>query len=245
MVASARLPLDLKENRYILYFVCLLLHIAAAEPVEGHLVDANGRGVPGALVIASGVGMAGWASSDAIGWFRTKDAGAFLSVRHAAYQPVILKLADLAQPVRIELKPITSSRRIPVCRPKAPRGKPFSGVNLQVKPPASGASGPFRRNNETHWYVKRNGQTLHLVNGVEWHSGLPNEQLLKSSRQLAVRRWLHGDSVVLDVTGQTAGGKRWRWIGAPLFDAIEYSGADLSAARYFDRLMESLCYAVQ
>lgn len=222
-----------------------MLQMAAAEPVEGQLVDSNGRGISGALVITSGVGMSGWASSDSNGVFQTKDGGAFLSVRHSKYQPVIVGLEGMTRPLRIELKPAVSSRRIPACRSKKTRVKTFAGVNLRIRPPAAGASGPVRGNNDTHWYVKRGKYSLHLVNGVDWHSGLPNERLLKGSRPLQVRRWLHGDSVVLDVSSTTSDGKRWRWIGAPLFDAIEYTDADDVTARSFDRMLESLCYAVQ
>jgi hypothetical protein len=37
-------------------------------------------------------------------------------------------------------------------------------------------------------------------------------------------------------------GRRWRWIGAPLADAVSYENVTADAADFFDRILASICY---
>jgi hypothetical protein len=37
-------------------------------------------------------------------------------------------------------------------------------------------------------------------------------------------------------------GKRWRWLGAPLADAVEYFDATRDSAEGFDKIMETACF---
>src|SRR5258706_7165646 len=85
---------------------CLALLIpllAIGQGLDGVIVDASGRGIGGALVIASGVSLDRSDTTKPDGSFHLKASGAFLSVRHAAYVPIVVRAAGLSAPVRIQL----------------------------------------------------------------------------------------------------------------------------------------------
>jgi hypothetical protein len=71
---------------------------------------------------------------------------------------------------------------------------------------------------------------------------LPLESWLTASESIDVRGWEFGDIVGLDLSGRARTGRRWRWIGAPVADAISYENATPDEAEYFDRILESVCY---
>jgi hypothetical protein len=105
-------------------------------------------------------------------------------------------------------------------RRKHPRGlwtqSPSKGVRFSIA---------LQGEHDTHWYVRFGEQTLHIVDGYAWHAGLPLEGLLAGSTSVEVRGWEFGDAVGLDLSGQLSHGRRWRWVGAPLADAVSYEAA--------------------
>jgi hypothetical protein len=58
-----------------------------------------------------------------------------------------------------------------------------------------------------------------------------------------VRGWEPGGIVGLDLSGRSKNVLRWRWIGAPVSSALSYEGAAPDDAAYFDRILETVCYA--
>jgi hypothetical protein len=85
---------------------CLVLFtplLAIGQGLDGVVVDPSGRGIGGALVIASGVGLDRSDTTKPDGSFHLKSAGGFVSVRHMAYVPVVVRAAELSAPARIQL----------------------------------------------------------------------------------------------------------------------------------------------
>ena len=133
---------------------------------------------------------------------------------------------------------------MPACqsRPNSARG--WIGGGLRIRPQER-YRGPVSGEHDTHWYVQKGNQSLHVVDGYAWHAGLPRESVLSASKSIDVRGWEYGNIVGLDLSGVSQTGRRWRWIGAPLADAISYEDAAPADAEYFDRILESACYAAR
>jgi hypothetical protein len=212
----------------------------------GTVLDQNDGGLAGAIIIASGVGLQGWATSNADGTFCLRAAGAFVSVRHAGYNPVLLPISGLGPEARIRLgKADGATKVLSSCRSFTGNGRSWIGGVLRIKPPRGGYRGPVNGEHDTHWYVHFRGKTLHIVDGYAWHSGLPIQSLLVKSTSLAVHGWEFKDIVGLDVSGQLDDGTYWRWFGAPVADAISYENASLDEAKFFDGVLESVCFGAR
>jgi len=46
----------------------------------------------------------------------------------------------------------------------------------------------------------------------------------------------------LDARGVSQDGTYWRWVGPPVGEFAEYKIADSEAARYFDAILDGMCY---
>src|SRR5258708_1818568 len=88
-----------------LWFLVLLTPMLgiAQSGLDGVVVDGRGRGIEGAVVIASGAGPDRADTTKADGVFHLTSAGAFVSVRHAAFEPRIVRIAELPASHRIQL----------------------------------------------------------------------------------------------------------------------------------------------
>jgi hypothetical protein len=211
--------------------------------LDGRVIDENGAGVAGALVVASGAGFDGWTSTGPDGYFHLKAAGRFISVRHAGLAARLLRTSELTEPVRIALESAGESvRKMPSCDSSPGVHGKWIGGGLRVNPGPRSYKGPVNGEHDSHWYLKAGQDTLHIVHGYAWHSGLPLEEQLASSQNISVGSWEIDNIVGLDLSGTGKDGKRWRWLGAPTADAIEYTDAAQEAANYFDRIIESACF---
>ncbi len=209
----------------------------------GTVFDENGVPIQNALVVASGVGFNGWASSDADGKFCVKHAGRFISVRHAGFKPLVLPVPPPDDPVRLTLIRAESSvKALRACESLPNAGRGWIGGGLRIKPPRGGYRGPVSGEHDTHWYVRHGKQLLHVVDGYAWHAGLPLERLLSGSKSLEVRGWEFGDIIGLDLSGTSKDGTRWRWFGAPIAEAISYEEVTPEDADFFNRVIDSVCY---
>jgi len=130
---------------------------------------------------------------------------------------------------------------MPNCQSRPKSGRGWIGGGLRINPQGR-YRGPVSGEHDTHWYVQRGKQSLHVVDGYAWHAGLPLERVLSSSQSIDVRGWEFGRIVGLDLSGISKTGRRWRWIGAPVADAISYGDATAEEAEYFDRILESVCF---
>jgi hypothetical protein len=212
--------------------------------VNGRVIDEDGSGISGALVVASGAGFYGWANTDADGSFHLKAAGAFISVRHQLFKAQLIRLSELPEPVRISLMKSDDETtwKLPACNSLPNRGMAWIGGGLRVISRSDHFTGPVYGEHDSHWYIKSGNGTLHIVDGYAWHSGLPLESTLTASQGINVRSWIYKEIVGLDLSGQTKDGKRWRWIGAPVAYAIEYRNATPESADHFDKIIESACF---
>jgi len=215
----------------------------AAHEVNGRVIDQTSVGVANATLVASGVGFNGWASTGPDGSFHLKAAGIFISVRHPGKKAQLLRTSDLIDPVQIELEEAgESARKMPTCGTSSSPGEKWIGGGLKVHPGRNHFKGPVNGEHDSHWYLTFGKGTLHIVDGYAWHAGLPLEERLAGSENTIVRSWEVEELVGLDLSGNTKDGKWWRWIGAPLSDAIEYTDVTHETATYFDRIIESICF---
>jgi hypothetical protein len=223
----------------------------SAQPTVGQLcgtvVGESGTGIKAALVVASGAGFQGWAMSKDDGSFCVQRAGAFISARYAGFNPIVKRTSELGgNQIRIELVRADSSvKTLTSCQSLPAGGRGWIGGGPRVKPPGGRYKGPVQGKHDTHWYVRFGKQTLHIVDGYAWHAGLPFEGLLSESTSIEVRGWEFGDTVGLDLSGQLSDGRRWRWVGAPLADAVSYESAAPDEAEFFDRVLDSVCFGVR
>jgi hypothetical protein len=132
-------------------------------------------------------------------------------------------------------------RVMPNCQSRPNSGRAWIGGGLRINPQGR-YRGPVNGEHDTHWYVRKGKRLLHIVDGYVWHAGLPVESLLSASQSIDVRGWEYGKIVGLDVSGTSQTGRRWRWIGAPIADAISYEDAAPEEAEDFDRILESVCF---
>jgi hypothetical protein len=212
---------------------------------NGKVIDQTGAAIAGATVVASGVGFKGWASTGPDGSFHLNAAGLFISVRSAGMEARLLRKSELNESVPITLKAAGQSvRQMPACSSLSEVGtnKKWIGGGLKVDPGLSAFNGPVSGEHDSHWYVTHGEDTLHIVDGYAWHAGLPLEDRLANSGTISVRSWEFDNIVGLDLSGKAKNGKRWRWLGAPVAQAIEYTDVTQESAEYFDRIIETTCF---
>lgn len=212
--------------------------------VSRFVTDVNGKAINDVLIIRTS-GLHGWTSSQQDGSFSVLGEGQFISFRAAGYRPELLRVNSSATPLRVTLRPADNTvQNAPICTSLPNKGKAWVGGGLKVRPPGR-YEGPVSGQHDAHWYVPRGKDSLHIVDGAMWHSGLPVESDLLAVKDIAVRAW-HSrttDTVILDLSGQRTDGKYWRWVGAPLATAVNYETSDRSTAEYFDAVIASLCVA--
>ena len=214
-----------------------------ARELNGRVIDGTGAGIADATIVASGAGFNGWASTGPDGSFHLKAAGSFISVRHSGLKAQLLRTSELIEPVLIRLEAADESvRTMPACSSSSAGGSSGLGGGLKVNPGRSRFKGPVNGEHDSHWYVTFGKDTLHIVDGYAWHAGLPLEERLASSESVSVRSWEFNGVVVLDLSGRTKNGMRWRWVGAPLAVAVEYGDTTQDSAEYFDRIIETICF---
>lgn len=141
----------------------------------------------------------------------------------------------------MQLEPADKTvRRLKRCNPApgSERAWPGGGLRLHVNEFKS----PINGDDDSHWYVRRGKNWLHIVHGYVWHSGLPLESTLVASQSITVRGWVFENIVGIDLSGRSNDGSYWRWFGAPVADAIEYQGVSRESADYFDAIIETACF---
>ena len=222
----------------------VLVPTVAQQPTretKGFIVAPDGTPIGGVLVITSGKGFIGWATSETDGSFRLPTTGEFISFRHADHNPVLVRSSVLTEPVRVQMSPADEKVwKLNKCGSLTDRFTRWIGSGLRVNPGGAYTTGSGEH--DSHWYVKRGSDTLHLVDGNAWHAGLPLESTLTASETVSVRGWVSDSIVGLDLSGHTKEGKYWRWVGAPVAQAIEYQTASRATADDFDKIISTMCF---
>jgi hypothetical protein len=237
----------MRNRAFLRWIISLTLMLACASgqrqnhEMAGLITTPDGTPIEGVLVISSGAGLQGWAYSGSDGAFLLHNSGEFVSFRHAKYGPMLIRSSSLKEPVRVQLVPSNENWKLSSCAAMPGKGRAWIGGGLRVNP-AGSYKGPAYGEHDSHWYLKRGKDPMHIVSGYAWHSGLPQESTLVRSTKISIREWVFDTIVGLDFTGQTDDGNYWRWVGAPLADAVEYEATSRSAADYFDGIIASLCF---
>jgi hypothetical protein len=97
-------------------------------------------------------------------------------------------------------------------------------------------------------YTKGGGKTYYLrtMSGLTCCSGHPLDDQYLSSQSLNERSWLIKLSQRridgLDARGVSTDGTYWRWVGPLLGEFAEYKGVDSEASKYFDAILDSICF---
>lgn len=211
------------------------------KPLNGSIADRSGAPVEGVLVITSGRSFQGWANSDVDGSFSLPDTGEFVTFRHEKFKPLLVSTSELTEPVRVRMDPMDKSVWKPSSCRILPGNRVRIGDALRIDP-SGGYEGPEYGQHDSHWNVRRGKHTLHIVSGHALHAGLPEEEQLSRSVSISVRAWVFDKVVGLDFVGRYRDGTYWRWVGAPLSDAIEYKTASRETAEEFDRIIATMCY---
>ena len=238
------------DKEHLKLFLCAVLGlllfalptIAQPREMNGYVTARDGSPIEGALVVASGMGFKGWATSKADGSFSLPGTGAFVSFRHADYNPLLVRSSDLTEPVHVRLEPTNETVwRVNPCSSLPGKGRAWIGSGLRVNP-GGRYKGPVYGEHDSHWFIQRGSDRLHLVDGYAWHAGLPLEQILVRSESISVRGWVFEKIVGLDLSGHSSQGKYWRWVGAPVAEAIEYQTSSRESADYFDAIIATMCF---
>jgi hypothetical protein len=208
--------------------------------ITGYITASDGTPIQGVLVIASGESFYGWTDSHADGSFKLSAAGAFVSFRHADFQPLLLRSSDFMDPVHVEMERAGETvRRLKRCSQTTGTHRSWPGGGLRVE--VGKFKGRINGEHDSHWYVRHGRNWLHVVDGYLWHTGLPRESILVGSESITVRGWVFDDIVGIDLSRRSNDGKYWRWVGAPVSAAMEYGGVNRETADYFDAIIETAC----
>lgn len=237
-------------NNPVRWRVPFLLVVAAAllaqrtgaqqNEYAGVVTDRDGAPIEEAGVVTSGKGFKGWAMSKADGSFQLPGFGAFVSFRHGNFKPKLIRSRDLPAPLRVRLDPLDESvGKLRECEEKS--GEEWVGQGLRVRVKGK-YEGPVHGEHDAHWYIRNKGDLLNVVSGYAWHAGLPHEQKLVETKDIAVRGWFFEKVVGLDLSGRDSKGNYWRWVGAPVSDAIEYEASTKETAASFDRIISTMCF---
>lgn len=231
-------------GRLLLFTVVstLYLPLSGQQPdkVKGQITDRNGVPIPDTTIITSGLGLRGWAISGPGGYFELPSTGSFISFRHSDYRPLLIRSADLSSDGHIALEPIDdTTRRIEPCQPPG-RGGVRVGGGFQIIVHGK-YKGPVRGEHDTHWWVRRGKDWLHIGEGPFWHSGLPSDTLLDQSEDIKARSWKANRDLGFDISGRHRNGKYWRWLSAAWGAEIDYRTSNRETADYFDKLIATMC----
>jgi len=211
--------------------------------MDGTVTTGDGPPIEGVLVVSSS-GFEGWGESKADGTFHLKCVGKCVSFRHAKYKPLLVRTSDLSNPVHVHLTLANHAdgtvRKVLPCAVETRNDRNWIGTALRVK--TSKHQGPVYGEHDAHWYVHLRDGMLYVVDGYAWHAGLPLEDNLDRTPEISVREWIFNNIVGLDLSGQTTDGGYWRWVGAPMAEAIEYKATDRTTADHFDTVIASMCF---
>lgn len=87
---------------------------------------------------------------------------------------------------------------------------------------------------------------LRTMSGAVCCSGHPLADEYLDSLTLSERGWLikleRRRIDGLDARGVATNGTLWRWVGPLLGEFAEYKGVDAEAAKYFDAILDSICF---
>jgi hypothetical protein len=73
--------------------------------ITGYITASDGTPIQGVLVIASGESFHGWTESHTDDSFKLPAAGAFVTFRHADFQPLLLRSSDFIETVHVQMRP--------------------------------------------------------------------------------------------------------------------------------------------
>jgi len=179
-------------SNLVLLLLCPPVGFAAQWPfsskLEGRVVDQAGTFVSEALVIASGAGFNGGATTDKDGYFLLKEAGMFISIRKAGWEPQVKKNQNRSEVLVVLLQAAGEVPRVlPQCPTELEARSKYIGGSLMVRPVKKKFKGPKFGEHDSHGTLSFDKATLHVFSGYAWHAGLPQESRLADSEQIEVR----------------------------------------------------------
>jgi hypothetical protein len=235
-------------------------------------VTSSQTGKPIADALVMGGGLINWVQTDSDGHYSMAQARfkgpkappeVPISFRAEGYRPVTRIAPSQKAVLDIVLEDGASSEwKVPLCR-DAWRTTPLCGRGLAArthetigfemlvtlpcdakKPRAysdvdySGHVISYTKGGKTHY--------LRTMSGPTCCSGHPSDDVYLSSRSFIERGWMTELNQRridgLDARGVSMDGTYWRWVGPLLGGFVEYEGVDLDASKYFDAILDSICF---
>jgi hypothetical protein len=111
-------------------------------------------------------------------------------------------------------------------------------------PPKKRITPTYGEHGTRHWSIPYRGKhILRIGSGAYEHSPLPRGINPFESQDFTERGWVSDGALEfgVDYSGTLKNGNRWRWIGDRRYDAVSYFDVPPKAARYFDRIIETMC----
>jgi hypothetical protein len=126
---------------------------------------------------------------------------------------------------------------------KMPKGN--LGVSLVVRVPKDAKVTKGRDIDYTNFSIEHQTHgNRYFVNGI-WGpnatGGKPSQKLVSSSELTEQREWTFGDFQGVDVKGIAENGTYWRYFGMH-GESITYEGVPPDVARYFNSLIDKVCF---
>ena len=238
----------------MLWLMTLIAQASLWGQVTGRVVDVNGdptAGVEAYIWLHSGaMDQTDTDGRFSLGWDTGRRVWTLL-FRHADYRPrVIVVDLDRNDPVFVTLdrKPEGYDWIIPPC-PQSGGEDRSLGFRLRVQiAEESRTEGPFIGQHSKVSYLRLEAESLRFGTSPSWGSGVPSPDLISDAIETKVREvFVEGEEDpgwrrLLDVQGLHKDGKHWRWVG-DFDETIDYTGASARAAKHFDRILSTLCYA--
>jgi hypothetical protein len=229
--------------------------------------SVTGKPISGALVMGESLN---WTQSDSDGHYNLPPAKfkrvnsrpeVPVSFRAEGYRPVTRIAQTENQALEVALDDGTASTwRVPLCK-DAGRAKPPCGtgtrtrraigyemlLNVPCDSKDSQAYSDIDYSGDVLSYNTGNATYyLRTMAGAWCCAGHPLAGQYLNSRSFTERAWLinwKGRRIDgLDARGVSHDGTYWRWVGPLVGELAEYNGADSEAAKYFDAILDGICF---
>jgi hypothetical protein len=255
--------------RRVPFLVTVVCGVGVAQ-ITGTVTSLEtGRPIAGALVMGEGLN---WARSDSNGQYTLPPARfrglnappeVPVSFRSEGYRPATRIAAMQDSVVNVALEDGKASAwTVPLCKETlkmvspcgvGPGAKPHAAIGnemvLRLPCDAAAPIGNGDVDYSSQFVSYTHGDKtyyLRTMSGPICCSGHPLAAQYLSAQWVSERAWLirlnsrRGDG--LDARGISFDGTRWRWVGPLVGEFAEYVGADSDAAKYFDAILDGVCF---
>ncbi len=241
----------MRKLAFVGSFALALLHgqyrellLLEARTIEGLVVDPQGKPVSGVRVDHY-ENRSQAVVTDSDGRFQLQTEVPAVVLRKAGYRSQFIR-TSAAEQARIVLEPAESPGRPKFCSADS-RCESIVGWEAEFCFPKVAGVEASRQGRDIDYGIRfysiksRNGRVgITHGSGPLWSLGIPVNTDVWKSVEYAEVTYAQDGMVILDASGRTADGKRWRYLGR-LGESASYSDAREDAARILDRVLDGMC----